>query len=126
MGFRNAEHRREYFRKYKKRQTTKESMARRRRKVKEDVMNKYGGACSWCGFTDVRALCIDHVERGGEDERRKLTGDKLYRRLLKEPVNSSYQVLCANCNLIKAIDNNELGARNKVWDYRYTRGKSNG
>lgn len=122
--FRDVEHRRAYFREYKKTQKYKESSARSRLKVKLAVFDKYGGVCQHCGFSDARALCIDHVHRGGEDERRKLTGGKLYRKLNKLPVQDGYQLLCANCNLIKAIENNELGAGVKTWDYRYTRGRA--
>lgn len=72
------------------------------------VIEKYGGVCARCGFSDIRALCIDHVNGGGNTERR--TGDRgpsFILRLVREPISPNYQILCANCNYIKAHENKE-------------------
>ena len=74
------------------------------------MIEKYGGKCVRCGFDDIRALCMDHVNGNGNAERR--TGDRGTRfvlRLLREPVSDKYQILCANCNYIKAIEKRERG-----------------
>lgn len=83
---------------------------RERQKLKRQVIDAYGGKCK-CGFNDIRALCIDHINGRGLEERRRLTGDKVYRKLRRKGFPKGYQVLCANCNLIKAIENGELGSR---------------
>jgi len=61
-----------------------------------------------CGFDDFRALQIDHINGGGSSERKTLKKDSLYREVLKDNTNK-YQLLCANCNSIKRIENNESG-----------------
>ena len=66
-----------------------------------------GDKCSRCGFSDKRALQIDHKDGGGRSERKVLVSPfKYYEMVLKEGKNK-YQILCANCNAIKKVDNNE-------------------
>ncbi len=64
-----------------------------------------GGKCVKCGFSDARALCIDHINGGGGGER-KLFGGNYYNSVLKKIKlgNCDYQILCANCNAIKKIE----------------------
>jgi len=80
----------------------------RRRATKQQVHDLYDNKCARCGFSDARALQIDHIEGGGRKER---ADDKayitMYLRILKNP--APYQLLCANCNWIKRIENRELG-----------------
>ena len=71
-----------------------------------------GIACAKCGYSDSRALQIDHVNGGGSKERKtkKLDGYKYCRFVYNEVLNgkrSKYQILCANCNAIKRVENNE-------------------
>lgn len=70
----------------------------------------YGGAkCIQCGFTDDRALNLDHIEGGGTQDRRESQGSNtIYLRLKKENYPAGFQVLCANCNSIKKYINNEF------------------
>ena len=79
-----------------------------------------GGKCALCGFTDIRALQIDHVNGGGtrEHHRRKPDGNNWrriclskYYRLVVEDQTGKYQLLCANCNWIKRTTNGEIIAR---------------
>lgn len=69
-----------------------------------------------CGCTDIRALQIDHVNNDGAEERRKIGGafgpkggqmplsrhkmQAIYLMAL-EDAEGRYQLLCANCNVIK-------------------------
>lgn len=62
--------------------------------------------CARCGFSDFRALQLDHVLGDGGKERagRK----KINRAIVRGQIDiSRYQVLCANCNWIKRYENNE-------------------
>jgi len=71
------------------------------------IIEILGGKCVRCGETDMRCLQVDHVNGGGNKERRN-TGNnnsKLYRRMLEHP--EDYQLLCANCNWKKRYENNE-------------------
>jgi hypothetical protein len=74
-------------------------------KMKEAVYNKLGNVCSRCGFSDKRALQIDHVYGGGI----KAGGNRgtYYYKEILEDNNGKYQILCANCNWIKRAENGE-------------------
>lgn len=70
-----------------------------------------GGAhCVRCGFTDVRALQIDHVNGDGSRERRGVRNTYTYYRKLLEAAPGTLQVLCANCNTIKRVEAKEFGS----------------
>lgn len=60
-----------------------------------------GGKCVQCGFDDWRALQVDHVNGGGSAERKEMksTTKAFYAKVLANP--DDYQLLCANCNVIK-------------------------
>ncbi len=69
--------------------------------------------CVRCGFTDIRALQIDHINGGGVQELKVVSStDRVYRAILKNPDKTKYQILCANCNWIKRVENREC--RRKV------------
>ena len=83
-------------------------------KVRIQAIEKLGGGCIICGFDDIRALQIDHVNGNGAEERRKFDTRKtenpggnyhIYKRVLGSP--EDYQILCANHNKIKQIVENE-------------------
>ena len=78
----------------------------RYRKQKIRVLTHYGGgklACVQCGFSDIRALSIDHIAGEGYRDRR----GNLYCRLIRQNFPPGYQTLCMNCQLIKRFENNE-------------------
>ena len=75
-------------------------------KYKIQVLTYYGGgklACVHCGFSDIRALSIDHIAGEGHRDRR----GNLYCRLIRQNFPPGYQTLCMNCQLIKRFENNE-------------------
>jgi len=87
---------------------------RRSREIKLDVLSHYsknGGepVCTRCGFSDIRALSIDHILGGGSYHRRlySKTGKQFYRFLKKEGYPNGYQVLCMNCQFIKRHEKEE-------------------
>jgi hypothetical protein len=70
--------------------------------------------CLRCGFTDQRALQIDHIKGGGTEEIRGKLTFHYYRHLLAlsvDELKQNYQILCANCNMIKKEENRE----NYLW-----------
>lgn len=84
-----------------------------------------GGKCLRCGFTDERALQIDHVNGGGSKEhhRRQKNGAmwrriclSKYYRLVVNDTTGKYQLLCANCNWIKRTENGEMKGKNHRHD----------
>jgi hypothetical protein len=72
-----------------------------------------GGKCGRCGFADERALQIDHVRGDGCRESRGAThGQKVslgtyYKHVVAQADSGRYQLLCANCNWIKRVENKE-------------------
>ncbi len=79
-------------------EATRDRSKLRRQKAKRDVLNAYGKTCKWCGFDDIRALHIDHIDNNGSTE---VGGWNLYVILKARGYPEGYQTLCANCNSIK-------------------------
>jgi predicted restriction endonuclease len=69
-----------------------------------EVLKGYGNRCALCGFSDTRALVIDHVNDNGAEERRNEKTEKFYRRIIANNFPPEYQVLCSNCNSIKEFE----------------------
>src|SRR3990167_6132101 len=68
-----------------------------------EVLLKLGSKCCRCGFSDERALQIDHINGGGTKERsHHLFGPSYYRRVFDSILKNEgkFQLLCANCNWI--------------------------
>lgn len=81
-------------------------------KTKELVFMHYGNgkiACQNCGFDDIRALSIDHLNGGGRQHRKQIGGggQKTYNWLKKNNYPAGYQILCMNCQFIKRHTNSE-------------------
>lgn len=103
----NAERRLKYKKNHpdRHRKSTREYQ-RRTRIAAIDIL---GGKCIHCGFNDKRALQIDHINGGGRQELLKCSGTQYYKNVIKSFLNkeNKYQLLCANCNWIKRVENNE-------------------
>ncbi len=82
----------------------------RNRKIKMTVMRSYGGeppTCACCGEGEQMFLAIDHVDGGGNKQRKRLgvqSGTQFYRWLIKHGFPSGYRVLCHNCNLGRSLN----------------------
>jgi protein-arginine kinase activator protein McsA len=74
--------------------------------VKAKVFDKLGRVCVRCGFSDERALQIDHVLGNAREDNATHRGIRFYKKVLAD-TNSDYQTLCANCNWIKRHENQE-------------------
>lgn len=84
-------------------------------RLKIEALKHYSGgtmACAHCGFAaDVDALTLDHIENNGAEHRKELgigvrggsAGTTMYERLRALGWLPGLQVLCANCNTIKAL-----------------------
>ena len=62
--------------------------------------------CAHCGFNDIRALSIDHINGGGHSHTKNLT-ETLYNWLRRNKYPEGFQVLCMNCQFIKKVENKE-------------------
>jgi len=75
--------------------------------VRLGVLQFLGGKCVRCGFDDVRALQIDHINGGGNKEVKLINNTKTYYLKVLNDKEGKYQLLCANCNWIKKSENDE-------------------
>jgi hypothetical protein len=77
---------------------------------RKNIFSILGDRCIMCGFSDPRALQIDHINGGGNKEKKRLGNcDKIVSYYLKhqEEIKDKIQLLCANCNWIKKSENKE-------------------
>lgn len=119
------EHTQEYIDRANKRQWYKDHPEKRKMAIhkceqtlKIRVLTYYGGGtckCVRCGFDDVRALSIDHINGNGYAHRKimKATGINFYRWLEKEKYPDGYQTLCMNCQFIKREEDKECLPKEK-------------
>ena len=97
---------------------TREKRLKQMKEVRlRDKLNLFeflGKKCLHCGFTDHRALQIDHVFGGGSKSRKekRIVSYKAYSKIIKENPQE-YQLLCANCNWIKRHENGEEASQNR-------------
>lgn len=78
-----------------------------KRKVR--VLTRYGNgklACVKCGFDDIRALSIDHINK--DEGKRVRASCGFYRWLENNNYPKGYQTLCMNCQFIKRQEDLEL------------------
>ena len=73
--------------------------------IKQEVLTHYGNgkcACVTCGYSDIRALTLDHISGGGHKERMtsgkglERGGVPFYRWLRSKGYPTGYQTLCMN------------------------------
>ncbi len=109
---------RSYYTEHKKeirvtREKTKSHRALVSRKLRRErriaVLTLLGGKCVHCGYSDPRALQIDHINGNGRKEMREGNNSSrvyYYKRILNIQ-GKGYQILCSNCNWIKKYENKE-------------------
>lgn len=81
-------------------------------KLKTEILTHYGNgklACIRCGFNDIRALSIDHIEGGGRKDRKKFAHNVSFYRWLRQNYPIGLQTLCMNCQFIKQREKKEYG-----------------
>lgn len=71
---------------------------------RERAIDILGGKCSSCSNSDPRVLQIDHINGGGNSDRKGSRASILNRIISGE---SGFQLLCANCHCIKSFENGE-------------------
>jgi len=67
------------------------------------TLTALGGACVSCDNDDVRVLQIDHINGDGKADRASYNGriDGMLRNIIELGHQDKYQVLCANCHVLK-------------------------
>ena len=98
--------------KYRKKNREKIKQARLKwyRKMREDVFRAYGGKnpkCACCEESEMKFLAIDHINGGGNKDRRENKkqglGGSFYLWLKRNNYPKGFQVLCHNCNMAKGF-----------------------
>lgn len=86
------------------------SAALTNRKLKEETIRQYGGACSCCGETKYEFLTIDHIKGDGAAHRREVFnaeragGPKIHRWLRANGYpKDRFRLLCYNCNCARGF-----------------------
>lgn len=103
----------------------KRAYARERHKVlapdkekREYVVKALGAKCVRCGYdADIRALVLDHKNGDGYLDRARIgsrIGRYYWTRL--DEAKANLQVLCCNCNHLKAIDDGEHNRSRRLKD----------
>lgn len=112
MPYKNPEDQRRYEHEHRKRNPEYYiAVARKkheeRKRLRAAIIAYYGSKCSQCDWNDPRALQIDHIFGDGRVERKigMRNLNTYYKRVLANP--ERYQLLCANHNWVKRIENNE-------------------
>jgi hypothetical protein len=76
-----------------------------------DILKQH--VCIKCACSDKRALTFDHINGKGGQTNLKMFGTRStrYEYYIKHPdeFRREFQVLCANCNIIKKFENGEVG-----------------
>lgn len=93
-------------------QIIREQKKRHLMRLKLEVLAHYGNsklACVRCGFAQVDALTIDHVNGGGTKHKakEKIVGNEFYSWLKRRKFPDGFQTLCMNCQYIKRVENKE-------------------
>jgi len=70
-------------------------------KLRDKIFETFGHCCAICGFSDKRALSLDHVFNNGAEERRLLSIRVIYRRSLLPENQHQYRMLCMNCQFVE-------------------------
>jgi hypothetical protein len=105
-----------YFRKYwrqnkeRLRERNKGQQARYYALMRSTVLSHYSPTlvCQRCGYSDIRALTIDHINGDGKHrQNQKNSGHHLYRKLQLQNFSPGFQVLCQNCQAVKRCENGE-------------------
>lgn len=119
----NREKTRKYCKKYKASHPDRVMMDRidRQRRTRLKAVTYIGEPkCARCGYTDLRALVIDHRNNDGNKERQGSIGKRgvcYFLKILRMPqeeAKSRYQILCANCNMIKENEQRNIKIQSKL------------
>ena len=76
---------------------------------RRELLEMMGMECVACGYSDYRALQIDHVYGGGRADRKNKGMRSFLKHVMDKIKNGSdeYQILCANCNSIKRVEHKQ-------------------
>lgn len=99
-----------------RKEVQREEQRKRNIDIKTEILTHYGHgvlACVRCGFSDIRALSIDHIDGNGSQHRKglglKTGGQPFYLWLKKDNYPPEFQTLCMNCQFIRKDEAKQHG-----------------
>jgi hypothetical protein len=99
---------------YSKTHHLEKTISRRNRftLLRKQLLDKFKNRCAVCGIEDARVLQLDHVFGGGRNHLKESGGSRwvMYKSALADTLGK-FQLLCANCNWIKRLENKEHKCR---------------
>jgi len=97
---------RERMREYRKQNPEKYRKQSRqaKSKLKSKIFDMYGYSCVKCGFSNIKALTLDHINNDGAIDRKKHGERGVYLRALIPENKKEFQILCMNCQFIKRYE----------------------
>jgi hypothetical protein len=75
-------------------------------------------ACADCGYSDIRALVVHHDKHNGNEHRRELGSNNIYRSLVKLNFPPGYTILCGNCNMERDYKDGRRGIGGRGFKWR--------
>jgi hypothetical protein len=74
------------------------------KRIRNQVLEAYGGKCQCCGETEPVFLVVDHINNDGAEHRKQL-GSKMFYVWLRQNgfPKDNFQLLCWNCNMAKQL-----------------------
>lgn len=79
------------------REQNRVNQARRRARLRAEVLAAYGGICACCKETEEAFLTLDHIH-GRPEHHKGVNGTRLYAFVKREGFSDAYRLLCWNCN----------------------------
>lgn len=84
------------------------------KKARDLLLDEFGGVCVKCGFSDKRALQLDHINGEGTKHVNNMKGISTLNTYYSKHIDEAkeiFQLLCANCNWIKRHERKEYRKR---------------
>lgn len=105
MSYKNKTKEKRYNKKWFKENARKRVIYAReyRQKIKTEVLSHYSPKlmCALCGFKDLRALSMDHINGGGTKHLKKIGVSVFYYWLKNNNYPPGFRVLCMNCQFVE-------------------------
>jgi hypothetical protein len=73
-------------------------------RIRERLYDMYGNKCVLCGFDNILALTLDHINNNGAEERKALGERGVYYRALEKYRPNEYRIICMNCQFIERVE----------------------
>ena len=68
------------------------------RKLREQLLQKFGKECKCCGEKLKMFLTIDHINGDGNKHRKGKHQHTVWKEILRDGTDEEYRILCHNCN----------------------------